>query len=139
MLLKNFWLFFLWMVVILYLSFTPLSGWPKLGLFQKLYFDKLVHISMYAILAFLLLWAVYRFNHHAVLRTSVIISCIVFCALMGASIEFLQPILTQFRQFEWLDMMANATGSICGYFLFLLIRKQWHAIEPDQRRNRRIA
>ena len=40
-LLKNFALFFIWMVIILYLSFTPLTNWPQETILQKLYVDKL--------------------------------------------------------------------------------------------------
>lgn len=125
-LIKNFWLFLVWMGVILYLSFTPLTNWPKVTAFDKLYLDKIVHVSMYAMLSFLLLRGFFRQQSNHLPRYSILISSILFCAAMGATIEFLQPMLTMYRQFEWLDMAANATGALVGYFLFsLLLKKQW--------------
>lgn len=114
------------MGVILYLSFTPLTNWPKVTAFDKLYLDKIVHVSMYAMLSFLLLRGFFRQQSNHLPRYSILISSILFCAAMGATIEFLQPMLTMYRQFEWLDMAANATGALVGYFLFsLLLKKQW--------------
>jgi VanZ family protein len=127
---KNFWLFFVWMGVILYLSFTPLTSWPKLTVFDKLYLDKIVHICMYSMLSFLLLRSFFRQQSNHLPRYSVLISSVLFCAAMGATIEFLQPVLTMYRQFEWLDMIANAIGALCGYFLFsLFLKKQWLGIK----------
>src|SRR5690349_11238864 len=101
--LKNFWLFFIWFGIILYLSFTPLTGWPKLGMFEKLYFDKLVHVVMYGIMCLLLLRSFFNQNHYIKPTGSQIIWSILFCAGTGIAIEFLQPILTMYRQFEILD------------------------------------
>jgi hypothetical protein len=59
-------------------------------------------------------------------RYSLLFSSVLFCAVIGASIEVLQPMLTMYRQFEWADMVANATGALSGYFLFSwLKKKQW--------------
>ena len=129
-LVKNFWLFLVWMGVILYLSFTPLSDWPKVTAFDKLYIDKIIHVCMYSILSFLLLRGIFRQQSNHLPRYPLVISSVLFCALMGATIEFLQPKLTMYRQFEWMDMIANASGAIGGYFLFsLLLKKQWLGIK----------
>src|SRR5262245_18329994 len=103
--LKNFWLFLTWFGIILYLSFTPLQNWPKIGTFEKLQLDQVVHIIMYGILCLLLLRGIFMQNHRTKPSLQAIISSIVFCALVGISIEFLQPILTMYRQFEIADMI----------------------------------
>jgi len=124
--LKHFALFIIWFGIILYLSFTPLNDWPKVNMLNKLYFDKIVHVCMYAMLSFLLLRGFFKQQNSQQPRYPVLISSVVFCAVMGASIEFLQPMLTMYRQFEWADMVANATGAVSGYFLFSwLKKKQW--------------
>ncbi len=123
---RNFWLFLLWLGIILYLSFTPLSGWPKVSMFQKLYLDKLVHISMYAFLSLFLLRGFFIYEQNKTSRTRIILLSILFCVLVGTGIELLQPLLTRYRQFEWMDMIANATGTFLGYFIFLFLSKrQW--------------
>src|ERR1043165_6097779 len=125
-LVKNFWLFIVWMAVIIFLSFTPLPGWPQVKTLEQLGFDKFVHICMYTMLSFLLLRSFFKQQNNHTPRYSIIISSALFCAIMGASIEILQPILTMFRKFEWLDMISDATGAVCGYYLFSwLIKKQW--------------
>jgi len=130
--LKNFSLFIIWFAIIFYLSFTPLTEWPKLGVFEKLYFDKVVHIAMYGIFCFLLLWGLSRQNQGKKISSSSIIASILFCAGVGIAIEFLQPILTMFRQFEVADMIANAIGSITGFYFFsLILKRSWLGLKSS--------
>ena len=85
---------------------------------------------MYSMLSFLLLRGSFRQQNNHMPRYSLLISSVLFCATMGATIEFLQPVLTLYRQFEWLDMIANSIGALCGYFLFsFLLKKQWLGIK----------
>ena len=121
--LRNFWLFALWVAIILYLSFTPLTGWPKVGAFEKLYFDKLVHVAMYAILCFLLIRGIFKQTGSRATVAS-IIAAVVFCSAMGTAIEFLQPQLTLYRQFEIADIVADLIGALAGFCLFSWIRKK---------------
>jgi VanZ family protein len=116
--LRNFWLFVIWFAIILYLSFTPLTDWPKVGEFEKLYFDKLVHVAMYGILCFLLLRGLFKQNGNSKASISSIIGSVIFCSAVGIAIEFLQPILTMYRQFEIADMIADTIGAIAVSFCF---------------------
>jgi len=125
-LIKNFWLFLVWLFVILYLSFTPLTNWPQPTLFQKLYIDKVVHIFMYAALSFLLLRGFFLQQKKQHLRYALIVTSLIICAGLGVAVEFLQPVLTMYRRFEWMDMVANATGVVTGWLIFSwLLSKQW--------------
>lgn len=111
--------FLIWFVAILCLSFMPLSGWPKLGTFEKLYGDKLIHLVMYGILCWLLVLAVsIRVKGRSLPRTAYVFS-ILICATIGITIEILQPLLTQFRHFELPDMIANGIGSAAGAFIYV--------------------
>lgn len=116
--LKNYWLFFVWLLIIFYLSFTPLTGWPQPTIFQKLYIDKVVHVFMYSVLSFLLLRGNFRQQKKQGTRYGYTLPSLIFCASVGIAIEFLQPLLTMYRKFEWLDMVANATGVLTGWLLF---------------------
>lgn len=85
---------------------------------------------MYSMLSFLLLRGLFRQQSNHLPRYSLLISSVLFCAAMGSTIEFLQPVLTMYRQFEWPDMVANAIGAVGGYVLFsLLLKKQWLGIK----------
>lgn len=117
-LVKNFWLFVLWMALILYLSFAPLKDWPQPGIFQKLYLDKVVHFTMYALLSFLLLRSIFQQQLKHTPRYATIITSLIFSAGLGIAIEVLQPVFTMYRKFELMDMVANAVGAIAGVIVF---------------------
>ncbi|MCY7410491.1 MAG: VanZ family protein [Chitinophagales bacterium] len=124
--LKNFSLFVIWFGIILYLSFTPLTNWPKSNVFDKMYFDKIVHVCMYAMLSLLLIRGFFKQQNSRLPRLNFILGSIIFCALVGISIEIFQPVLTRFRKFEVLDMVANSIGAISGYYFFrFLAMKKW--------------
>src|SRR4030095_14201501 len=115
--LKHFGLFIVWLLIIFYLSFTPLTDWPQPSLFQKLYIDKVVHVFMYCLLSFFLLRGLFRQQKNDLLRYPTLAAAVAFCAMIGIAIEFLQPVLTMYRRFEWLDMVANAAGAVTGWLL----------------------
>lgn len=116
--LKHFWVFLCWMLLIIYLSFTPLNDWPQPSVLQKLYLDKVVHFTMYLVLSLLLLRSFYRQQNRQMLRYAVIITALLFSAGLGIAVETLQPLLTRFRKFEWADMAANVAGALAGVLIF---------------------
>ncbi len=124
--LKHFWVFLLWLLLILYLSFAPLKDWPQPSIFQKLYLDKAVHVTMYLLLSFLLLRSFFRQQPLQKYLYAIFAGTLAFSAGLGIAVEALQPILTQYRRFEWMDMIANAIGAIAGIVIFrwLLLRAQ---------------
>lgn len=123
---KSYLLFAIWLLIICYLSFVPLTNWPKSNLFDKLYFDKVVHIGMYAILSLLLLRGIHKQQINQAPRLGSMIIAIAFCIIVGCGIEALQPVLTRFRKFELLDMVANTIGSVSGYYFYkYLTGKSW--------------
>ncbi|MBK9730874.1 MAG: VanZ family protein [Chitinophagaceae bacterium] len=130
-LVKQYVLFLLWLVLILYLSFTPLKSWPQPTIFQKLYIDKVVHFIMYSVLSFLLIRSMFRQQIKQLPRYEALLIAFIFSASVGVAVEFLQPMLTEYRKFEWMDMVANAAGALGGVFIFkwLLSRRKmgWKA------------
>ena len=69
---------------------------------------------MYGVLSFLLMRSVFLHQQKRMPRFDTILAVLLFSAGTGVLIEILQPLLTAFRKFEWLDMVANATGSLTG-------------------------
>jgi VanZ family protein len=110
--------FLIWFASILYLSFMPLTGWPKLGAFEKLYGDKLIHLVMYCVLCWLLALGISIREKGRPLRRTAAAYSILICSAIGITIEILQPMLTQFRHFELPDMIANVIGSAAGAFIY---------------------
>ncbi|MCS6991082.1 MAG: VanZ family protein [Chitinophagales bacterium] len=109
--------FTVWVAWVVYLSFSPLKGWPKPGLFEQLFLDKLIHLFMYGTMSFLLLWG-YRKCRRAHIEANQAWLRVAFCAFIGLVIEILQPVLTLYRTHELLDMLANVVGAALGYGLF---------------------
>ena len=86
---------------------------------------------MYSILSMLLLRSFFLQQKRNAPSIATIILSVLFCAAMGAAIEFLQPLLTMFRQFEWMDMIANATGALTGFVLFTaFLKRHWMGMQP---------
>lgn len=106
------------MTLVLYLSFSPLSGWPQQGFFERLYLDKVIHLFMYSVLTFLLLWGYQRRERRRPSQQTAWL-LVAACAAVGLIIEILQPVLTRYRTHELPDMLANAAGAALGYLLTL--------------------
>lgn len=83
--------------------------------------DKLVHALAYTGLGFLTLMGVHL---HKKIKTSSrnLILALILCLNFGVGLELVQGLLIPERQFEYLDMLANAAGLILGwlaYYLFI--------------------
>ena len=110
--------FSVWLAIILYLSFGRLESLPQNTFFNQLYLDKVVHFVMYAILEALFLFGFFKSAGNRSVSILITIITLLFCVTLGASVEFLQPILTTYRKFEWLDMVANSSGAFGGLYFF---------------------
>jgi VanZ family protein len=94
--------------IIIFLSLTPSP--PKLDIEQG---DKLGHFLAYGTLMF---W----FCQIYAARSSRIAHALAFAA-MGVALEFAQG-MTDYRTFEVLDMLANATGVALGWIAAQVLR-----------------
>ena len=81
------------------------------------HFDKIVHTSIYMILAVLTYYGWSMQNGFNSLHQNPLVKIIILLSLYGLTIEVMQETLTMDRHFEWLDELANATGSVIGAFL----------------------
>ncbi len=80
--------------------------------------DKLLHFIAYAILFFL--W--YKVKHLHKLKIS-LISLVILSISFGIVMEFLQSILTTYREFSVYDMLANTLGVLITYLLIKITIK----------------
>ncbi len=106
----------LYIVLITMLSIMPTSDMPNIIVFP--YFDKLVHLCMYAGLSFLLLWL---WDENPNKRKYWKILFIVFgCGLL---MEIIQEISHLGRSFDILDITANLLGFLPGLLSWKLIKQ----------------
>jgi VanZ family protein len=95
----------------------PGNALPKTKLVTIPYFDKIVHIGLFACLAWLLLRA------YGSVQKSRNIRIMAGIIGYGVAIEFIQLYLIPFRSFEFVDILADSIGAILGMALFHKTRK----------------
>ncbi len=109
----------LWAVLILVLTLTPGASVPDYKLFS---YDKLGHLAIFSILAFLMSSGIYAKNGQ--MSKSIQLSLLPVI-IYGMLIEIIQDYIPG-RSMELLDLLANSSGSILGISLFYIsIKKNW--------------
>ena len=107
-----------WLLFVTTLLCTPGSKLPKISWDDKILLDKWVHIFLFLVLVFLwcriFLRRPSRINIQKIFLTITILSVI-----YGIGMEVIQHYFIPFRSFDYGDMIADALGSIAGYFISL--------------------
>lgn len=107
-----------WTLVILFLSLYPFSNTNTEIKFWE-HSDKLVHFSMYFILAFL----VFTSLKPDTLRSKPTFWVVVVLVFYGIVIEAVQELMGLGRHFEILDITANSAGVLLGLTGYFLMKK----------------
>ncbi len=88
--------------------------------------DKLVHCGMYGGLSFLMLLAFQKKMNQS--KTRMYVFVILVGIVVGYALELCQLFLTESRQFDFADLIANITGTIFGAILFYWIGRKFNKI-----------
>jgi VanZ family protein len=116
---KIFWKAYTWTLIIFYLSLAPSDTFPEVGVWNA---DKLVHTLVYFGQTTLFILAFFRLgpqNKKIYLMLPLAISL-----FTGTVTELLQGINGIGRHPDWLDMLANTSGSILAIALFPVLQKK---------------
>lgn len=107
-----------WFIVMCILFFLPGSDLPQANWLDAIYFDKWVHIGLFAILTFLWRSAFdLDLNHYNWM--------IFFTAILyGLSVEFIQKYWIPNRSFDLFDLLADTVGSIVGLIVWSVVYKK---------------
>ena len=84
--------------------------------FDLIAMDKLGHFGVYGMLTVAILWA--NFKKGLPLNRNTGITAILLSGLYGIVMELMQYCFFPGRYFEYLDIIANIIGAICGFALF---------------------
>ena len=107
-----------WIIIITTLFFLPGSTLPKEDWLSKIYFDKWVHIGLFAILIFLwrsaFEWKIANYN----------ITLLLLAFLYGLAVEIIQQQWIPNRSFDIYDILSDLTGSILGLLIWLRVYKK---------------
>jgi hypothetical protein len=102
-----------WWIIMCILFFLPGSAFPGENWLSKIYFDKLVHIGLFAVLLFLWRsafdWELPNYN-----------LVLLFLALLyGLAVEFIQRYFVSNRDFDLYDVLADTIGAMIGLAIWL--------------------
>jgi len=100
-----------WFALTTYLLVIPGDALPKTNLVSIPYFDKLVHIGLFAILC--ALWLKTRKNRGTTFDAIVVLGTIAY----GVAMEFVQRDFVENRSFDVVDILADALGALLGYLV----------------------
>jgi VanZ family protein len=106
-------------LAILFLSLTRVNNLPDLKVKQM---DKYYHAVAYFSLT--VSWLSFLQVKIKKLKSKFLIVIIFALIFFGIIIEVLQRILTNYRLFDYQDMIANTIGVITATILFLAVRKK---------------
>ncbi|MBL7903781.1 MAG: VanZ family protein [Bacteroidales bacterium] len=124
--LKNFWPGMVWFLVILVLTLLPGNYFPKVQHFWQLFKpDKLIHLSIFAIFAFLLMLGAFRQYSLSGNRYHTRVYPVLVSLGTGILTEMLQASLPLGREASIYDGIANFTGTFAGYLLFRLAENNY--------------
>lgn len=105
----------LWLIISSILLTIPGQSLPSKNWMGDIYFDKWIHIGLFAILTTLWCWAITRnISDKTTLRKSFLyigIASLVY----GAGMEVVQKYFIPNRSFDLFDILADGTGSLIGY------------------------
>ncbi len=112
----SFLLAILWFIISVVLLTLPGSDLPQEKWLDMIYFDKWVHIGMFAILAFLWCWALSKWSWKTIRLRSVFLRITLLAIAYGILMEFVQRDFIAGRSFDITDMIADGAGAFFGFF-----------------------
>lgn len=119
---RSYWKSVFLLCWILYLSFAPPSTFNKIPTFEFKNIDKIVHLIMYTGLSFVLILDYYHQKKHNIHRTTFVLVCLVFPAILGGIIEIMQGAFFAPRTASWFDWYFDIFGVILGWIIVLLTK-----------------
>ena len=108
--------FICWFIISTILLSIPGSAFPQDNWLGKIWFDKWVHIGMFAIMTFLACWAISKkkwVDLRKLQQSFLIIG--LSCLCYGVIMEFVQKYFVVNRSFDNGDIVADAIGCTVGF------------------------
>lgn len=123
--LRKFWPAITWCLVILLLTGLPGTTFPKIESFWEwLAPDKLVHVFIFGMMSFLILFGAKEQYFKDALRYKVVFAAIGFTLLYGLFTEVMQAYVFVGRDGNAFDFFADSLGAIAGWLVFTIKYKK---------------
>ncbi|HEX4875773.1 MAG TPA: VanZ family protein [Chitinophagaceae bacterium] len=107
-----------WLTITTILLVLPGSSFPQEDWLSKIWFDKWVHIGLFAVMTFLWGRMVRNNNSNISIKRKWILYVAVAVLLYGIGMEFIQKYFVPNRSFDNGDIAADAAGSFLGFLLY---------------------
>ena len=105
-----------WFFVVLYVMCLPGSDIPSVGWLTAIYFDKWVHVGVFALLVLLFCWPFYNSPFNTKQRLRYFIKIAIAAGIWGLTIEFIQKFFVAGRDYDLLDWAADSLGALIGFW-----------------------
>ncbi len=119
----KYWKSSVWTIIIILATTLPSSSIPKNSLLQIPHFDKLVHFTLFFVLALFILSERNSLRLQGQLTNRAITFALSISIAYGLIIELLQYFLLPTRSGSLYDFMANVLGGIMAVVLYRLVNR----------------
>ncbi len=106
-----------WFFIVLYIMCLPGSDIPSANWLSYIYFDKWVHVGLFALLVVLLCRPFYKSSINKRERLQYFIKIAIAASIWGLTIEFIQKYFVPGRSFDMLDWAADSFGALIAFFI----------------------
>ncbi len=107
---RKYWKSICVVLIILYLSFAPPSEFKKIPPIKIEFFDKFVHVALYAFFSIILFVDLRKSLGDKATKTIFFIWSFLFPVMLGGFIEIAQENWFSPRTAEWIDWFADILG-----------------------------
>jgi len=111
----------LWLVLVTILLLLPGSAFPQNNWFGKIWFDKWVHIGLFAVMVACWCWALLRYPFNRTQLINAFIAMAICWLAYGIGMEFVQKYFVVNRSFDIGDIVADGIRCLAGW-LFSKLR-----------------
>lgn len=106
-----------WFFLVLILVITPGYNLPKVDKWLiKISYDKLVHVGLFAILAFLFMYPAAKSALTKTKKWHFCIKIAIATAVWGLTTELIQKFFVPSRSFDLTDLLGDALGGVVALF-----------------------
>lgn len=109
-------------LMILILCSIPGDDLPKTPAIQIPYFDKIAHFFMFFFMALFLTFSLHVLSN--LTHRKIVLLSLLFTAIYGGLIEYLQQVFFVNRSGDCFDFMADVLGGLVAVFVFVLNKKR---------------
>ena len=105
-----------WFFLVLVLISLPGSDIPTVETWlNDIYFDKWVHIGLFAVLTFLFIYPVTKLGLTLPVKKNTAIKIAIAACVWGLTTEFIQKFFIPDRSFDIFDLVADSFGILTAY------------------------